>query len=102
MTAIFGKAFSWLQEKMKVLVDWMPDWAKAELGMSSPALTAPVLTPSPSAVAAGQGGRSVAVDQKTDINIYTSADPQAVGQAVAGRQTDVNAQVIRHTVGAVQ
>lgn len=100
ITEIIGAALSWLDEKLGSI---MPDWMKSK--GSRPVLDAPVLTPSPavaSAAAASAAGTGVKLDQKTDINIYTSADPQAVGQAVAARQDDVNGRLIRNTAGAVR
>lgn len=100
----FGQVFGWLGRQMERLSDWMPDWAKDKLGLgSAPQLDAPALTPSPAAAAAAQGGgKSLSLDNKTEINVYSSAaDPQAVGAAVAGRQDDVNARLVRNTVGVV-
>jgi hypothetical protein len=53
-------------------------------------------------MAAEANGKSLSLDQKTEINVYSSAsDPQAVGASVAGRQDDVNARLVRNTMGAV-
>jgi hypothetical protein len=83
----------------------MPAWAKDKLGLGGAiAFDAPALTPAPAAAASSQGaGRSLSVDNKTEINVYaSSADAQAVGTAVARRQDDVNARLVRNTMGAVQ
>lgn len=102
ITEIIGAALGWLGKKLDSVSGWMPDWLKGKGSM--PALDAPALTPSPAAAsaAAASGTRpGVKLDQKTDINVYTSADAHAVGQAVAARQDDVNARMIRNTAGAV-
>jgi len=103
----FGAVLDWLGRQMDRLTDWMPGWAKDKLGLGGGiAFDAPALTPAPAAAAAAaaQGnGRSLSVDNKTEINVYTSgADAQAVGTAVARRQDDVNARLVRNTMGAVQ
>lgn len=123
ITSLFGTAIQWVKDKLDYLVSWMPDWVKEELGISGtvsmdaitpPTMvappTGPALTPSPAQTAA-LGGRasdnrphetSVDLKQQTTINVYGNGDAQAVGSAVAARQGDVNAQMVRHTKGAVQ
>jgi hypothetical protein len=101
----FGSAFDFLARQMQRLTDWMPDWAKDKLGLGGGGgMSSAALIPAPAAAAAiaAPGGGSVALDQKTEINVYSSADPQAVGAAVAGRQDDVNARLLRNTVGATR
>lgn len=103
ITETIGAAIAWLGKQLDRVSGWMPDWMKG--AGQRPALDAPVLTPSPaaaSAAAAASGSGGVKLDQKTDINIYSNGDPQAVGQAVAARQDDVNGRMVRNTVGAVR
>lgn len=103
--AAFGGVFDWISGQLGGLTSWMPDWAKKGLGLGAgDAISGPALTPGPSAAAAlaAPAGGSTAIDQKTEINVYSSADPQAVGQAVARGQDDVNARLVRNAKGAVR
>lgn len=101
ITEILGRAFDWVGKKIDSVSGLMPDWMRGT-AISGPALDAPVLVPSPSAAAAASAGNGLKLDQKTEINVYSSGDPQAVGQAVVARQNDVNDRMVRNTVGAVR
>lgn len=55
------------------------------------------LTPSPA-----EGDRSVTANNKTEITVQGSSDPQATASAVAAAQNGVNSSVVRNLSGAVQ
>lgn len=70
----------------------------------APPPTGPVLTPSPARAAQIDNSRqqNVKIDAKTEINVNGVQDPAAVGQRVAGEQSRVNADTVRHMKGATR
>lgn len=65
----------------------------------------PALVPSPAfavaAVGAGAAGKTE-LNASTVINIEGAGDPEAVGRAVGGQQSRVNADLVRHARGAAR
>lgn len=131
----FGRGIQWVKDKIKSLVDFLPDWVKRKMGLqvdgdddggeggnvpgnnddaeferainealaASHSTRAPALTPSPALAAnmAQNSQRSLEMNAKTEIHMHTS-DPVAAGNRVADRQTQVNAETVRHMKGAVK
>ncbi|KAA2237669.1 phage tail tape measure protein [Salinarimonas soli] len=50
----------------------------------------------------GGGDTNVEMKQETNIQVMGSSDPAATGREVAGQQRGVNAQLLRHTQGALR
>ena len=64
---------------------------------------APALGPSPAlAAAASGGGGDTNVNAQTVINVDGSANPEATARAVGRQQSNVNADLVRHTKGAAR
>ena len=70
---------------------------------ASQAASTASLTPSPAQAASltQNTQQTVSMDAKTEINVYTS-DPVAAGNQAADRQTQVNADTVRHMKGAAK
>ena len=66
------------------------------------ALPSAVLAPSPAAQAQMRAGASVTIDQRTEIKVSGSHDPEATGSAVAREQRRVNSDMQRNMQGAVR
>ncbi len=108
----FGSVLAWLENAFKAAMDWLPDWAKNTLGLggnttggkpSTPPGQPPLIPPpAMSMPAIAGGGQAVQMEQSNTYNIYSSADPQGVSQAIASRQSNLNAQLVRNTKGAVK
>jgi hypothetical protein len=71
---------------------------------ASNAVLAPSLFPSPAEGAAIDRSTTNNVDLKstTHINVSGAGDPGAVGNVVAGKQSGVNAEIVRNIRGAVK
>lgn len=126
ITGLFGSAIQWVKDKLNALIGYLPDWVKEKMGFSvdgddkpdppppggpppysdirrtalaAKATQGPALTPSP-AQAAGMSQttqQNVQLNAKTEITVNGAGDPVAVGNQVAGRQNQVNADLVRHT-----
>lgn len=80
----------------------LPDWMKTAKEPYVPDLARPVLLPTPSRQAdIGLDRRSVNLDVKTDINVNGVDNPEETARRVAAQQDHVNADLVRHTKGAV-
>lgn len=116
---IFGSALSWVKDKLRSLVSFMPDWVQKKLGMGEvakddapppmpatalrPLPTGPALIPSPlSAEGAVTKTSEVKVDSKTQITVNGAQNPEAVAGKVAQAQNHNAADIARHTQGAVR
>jgi hypothetical protein len=108
----FSSVLAWLENAFKAAMDWLPDWAKNTLGLggnttggkpSTPPGQPPLIPPpAMSMPAIAGGGQAVQMEQSNTYHIYSSADPQGVSQAIASRQSNLNAQLVRNTKGAVK
>lgn len=143
----FGSAVTWVKDKLKALMDFLPDFVLEELGWKKPEeenagdgqqepnpgkkpertendkrqpepdlpdwmktaknpyvpeVSRPVLLPTPARQAdMNMDKRSVKLDVKTDINVNGVDNPAETAQRVASQQNHVNADLVRHTQGAV-
>lgn len=123
---VFAPAIQWVKDKIAALTDWLPDWVKDKIGLDKPDKPRPDkpgpgaatgstpdgsaphvnLTPTPSGPALipgpAQGAaltaktQSVAIKADTTINVHGADSPAEVANKVAGAQTSVNADVVRH------
>lgn len=93
----------WMQEERKPSPSReLPDWMKTTREPYVPDLARPVLLPTPARQAdMGMDRRSVKLDVKTDINVNGVDNPAETAQRVAAQQDHVNADLVRHTKGAV-
>lgn len=131
MREVFGKGIQWIKDKIASLVDFLPDWVKEKMGLkaggedksggspggggdfdatvnnalaASQAASNPApLAPSPAQAANMDNSvkQDVTLDAKTEIHMHTS-DPVAAGNQAADRQSQVNADLVRHAKGAAK
>lgn len=120
---VFAPAIQWVKDKIAALTDWLPDWVKEKMGLTgkpepetpdapspvfhrsdapspnlAPPPSGPMLTPSPAQGAAlANTTRTVDIKADTTINVHGADSPAEVAHKVAGAQTNVNADIVRHT-----
>ena len=110
ITGAFGRAIQWVKDRFAALLKHLPGWAKDRMGLnitmaadSAQAIQNTALAPG-SAAAAGMSqssSSSVELNAKAEFNIHTS-DPIAAGNQAAARQSQVNADLVRHARGAAR
>jgi hypothetical protein len=110
ITEAFGRAIQWVKDKFAALLKHMPDWVKDRMGLnitmaadSAQSMQNAALAPGPAAAAGMDQSSSsnVELNAKTEINMHTS-DPIAAGNQAAARQSQVNADLVRHARGAAR
>ena len=107
ITGLLGRAIQWVKEKLDALIGFLPDWVKEKMGITdidqasqaAQAAQGPALTPSPAQAASMSQTtqQNVQLNAKTEITVNGAGDPVAVGNQVAGKQNQVNADLVRHT-----
>ena len=70
-----------------------------QASQAAQAAQGPALTPSPAQAASMSQTtqQNVQLNAKTEITVNGAGDPVAVGNQVAGKQNQVNADLVRHT-----
>ena len=99
----FAPVMDWLQEKLRGLTDWMPDFVKKKMGLPGEDIDDPALKPQPiPAMAASNTSREVKVEARTEITVNGAQSPEQVAGLVAGSQDRGAADMARHMQGATK
>jgi hypothetical protein len=104
LKAYFLSLFQWLEKKFNAATEWMADLVPdfvSDLFGGDAGKPAARLTPSPQAAAA-IGGNTSSINQKTEIIVQGSTNPETTARAVAGQQNRVTADMARNMKGAAR
>lgn len=92
----FSSFFTWIGDKFKALGKWVGIFTgggETDINVNKTLTTAPL---------GSGGGAAQTVSQKTEINIQTSSDPQAIASATSNAQSRVNQDLARNLKGAAR